>query len=84
MSGIVIHLPEVKAEKYFEIEVKVNGKQKKYHYRVEIFDWQSCRQGEERAVCLKNMLEQYDKDWQLINIGEATEDYIHLTFRQKQ
>jgi hypothetical protein len=31
MSGIVIHLPEVKAEKYFEIEVKVNGKQKKYH-----------------------------------------------------
>jgi hypothetical protein len=35
-------------------------------------------------VCLKNMLDHYDKDWQLINIGEATEDYIHLTFRQRQ
>ena len=83
MGAITIHLPGIEAENYIDAEIKVNGRKKKYHFRVEIFEWKRCEIHEARAVCLKKMIDEYPADWQLINIGEVTDNYVHLLFRQR-
>ena len=83
MGGISIEIPAIDAEQSIEIEVKVNGKRKHYIYRVEIFSWDECEEVETKASCLKNKIEEYDKDWQLIHIGCASKKNIPLMFRQK-
>jgi hypothetical protein len=81
MSAINIQLPAIEGEHQIEVEVKVNGKKKKMHYRIEILSWEDCQE-EERAECLKQMISRYDKEWQLINIGSPSEESIPLMFKQ--
>ncbi|UCF65743.1 MAG: hypothetical protein JSW33_07890 [bacterium] len=81
MGAITIYLPGIEAEKYIDAEIRVNGKKKKYHFRVEIFEWKRCEVHEARAICLKKIIDEYPKEWQLVNIGEVTDDYIHLLFK---
>jgi len=50
MANISIQLPVFDAEHKIEIEVKVNGAKQKYHYRVEIFEWDECEEVENKAV----------------------------------
>jgi hypothetical protein len=83
MANLTIQLPVFEAEHNIEIEVKVNGKGKRLHYRVELFDWDKCEKVEEKAVCLKNMISTYDPKWQVVQIGEATEKNIQIMFREK-
>ena len=42
MPTISIQLPAIEADQQVEVEVKLNGQKKKYHYRVEIFAWASA------------------------------------------
>lgn len=83
MANITIQLPIIDAEHKIEIEVKVNGKKKKYHYRVELFEWEECSDVENKAVCLKSMINNYDPNWKLVQIGEATDKNISAMFREK-
>ena len=83
MAGITIQLPELDAEHNIEVEVKVNGKGKRYHYRVELFSWTECYESEEKASCLRRMIEKYDEDWQLVHIGGEKETAIPLLFKQR-
>jgi hypothetical protein len=82
MSTINIQLPAVEGDQQIEVEVKVNGKKRRLHYRIEIFSWEECEKIEERAECLKKIISKYDKDWRLINIGSPTETHIPLMFKQ--
>ena len=84
MGAITIHLPGIEAEKYIEAEIRVNGKKKKYHFRVEIFEWNRCEVHEARAVCLRKMIDEYPEEWQLVNIGEVTDSYVHLLFKSRE
>lgn len=81
MPGITIQLPSIEADQSVEVEVKVNGQRKTYHYRIEIFSWEQCEE-ENRALCLRQMLAKHDETWQLIHIGSATEKSVPLMFRQ--
>jgi len=84
MPSISIQLPAIDADQQVEVEVKINGKKKTYHYRVEIFAWERCLDpGEERALCLKRMIEGYDKSWQMVQIGAPTETAIPIMFKQR-
>lgn len=83
MANITIQLPVLDAEDIIEIEVKVNGKGRRYHYRVEIFDWQECEQIKEKAVCLQEMIKEYDPQWQLVQIGEVTDKNVSVMFKEK-
>jgi len=56
MASINIQLPVMDVEQSIEIEVRVNGEKKIYHYRVEIFKWEGCEQKMSHAECLKNMI----------------------------
>ena len=82
MSAINIQLPAVEGDQQIEVDVKINGKKRKMHYRIEIFAWDECEKEEERADCLRKMISNYNEDWRLINIGSPTEATIPLMFKQ--
>ncbi len=85
MTGINIQLPNIEADQSIEVEVKVNGEKKTYHYRIEIFSWEECKvEGDtelNRAECLKKMLDKREENWQLIHIGSANDENIPLMFK---
>lgn len=82
MSVINIQLPAIEGDQQIEVDVKINGRKRKMHYRVEIFAWEDCIQEENRAECLRDIISKYEKGWQLINIGSPTETHIPLMFKQ--
>ena len=82
MSGISIEIPSIDAEQSIEIEVRVNGQKKQYHYRVEIFAWDQCEENEPKAVCLKKKIQSYNKNWKLVHIGGDSEKKIPLMFKE--
>ena len=82
MASINIQLPAMDADHAIEIEVRINGEKKKYHYKIEIFKWEDCSQPNNHANCLKEMINQYDDQWQVIQIGGPTESKIPVMFKQ--
>jgi hypothetical protein len=82
MANISIQLPIFDAEHKIEIEVKINGAKQKYHYRVELFEWDECEEVENKAVCLKNKISDYDKQWRVVQIGSPSEENIPVMFKQ--
>ncbi len=85
MPSITIQLPAIDADQQIEVEVKINGQKKEYHYRVEIFAWEQCPDpAEERAKCLQRMITSYDKEWQLVQIGAPLEKSIPIMFKERR
>ena len=86
MSIIGIEIPQLVGEdQEISVDVKVNGIKKQYSYRVEIFHWDECPYPtEDRAECIKQLVENYSSDWDLAHIGLPTEEYIPITFRKKR
>lgn len=82
MPSINIQLPVMDAESSIEIEVRVNGEKREYHYRVEIFKWEGCEQTMSHAECLQSMIKKYDDDWRVIQIGGPTNHSIPVMFKQ--
>ena len=82
MASINIQLPSMDAESSIEIEVRVNGEKKKYHYRIENFKWEVCEESQSHAECLKNMIRHYDDNWRVIQIGGPTNHSIPVMFKQ--
>jgi len=83
MSLFGIEIPNLNGEHEIEVEVKINGILKQYHYRVEIFRWEDCQlPPHDRAGCIKHFVEHYNAKWELANIGIPTETYIPITFRK--
>jgi hypothetical protein len=83
MASISIQLPNMEADHTIEIDVKINGRQQRYHYKVELFPWDECPKPESKVECLKHIISNYDHNWQLIQIGSATEKSIPIMFREK-
>jgi hypothetical protein len=81
MPTINIQLPAIQADKEVEIEIKINGSSKRYHYRVEIIPWEDCPDPNEKIQCLRQSIEKFSPNWQLVQIGTATDRNIPLTFR---
>jgi hypothetical protein len=84
MAIINIQLPAIQADKEVEIEIKINGSGKKYLYRVEIIPWEDCPDQSAKINCLRESIDKFSSDWQLVQIGSATEKNIPLTFRAKE
>lgn len=85
MGIIGIEIPQLNEEQDIEVEVRVNGIKKQYNYRVEIFYWEECSfSKEERVECIRQLVNDYDAQWELAHIGLPTEEYIPITFRKKR
>lgn len=83
MADICIQVPDMDNHKVIEVEVKINGEKKRYNYRVELFDWNGERTTEDRVRFMREMIRNYDPNWQLYQIGTPTEKHIPIMFRQK-
>ncbi len=83
MPAIAIQLPAVEADQQIEVEVKINGRKRRLCYRVEILAWEQCEEPPaQRAYCLQRLIAQYDRNWQLIQIGTPTDKNIPVMFKQ--
>jgi hypothetical protein len=84
MREVVLSIPTLEAEQNLEIDVRINGKKKTINYRIEIINWQGTEPtSEEKVTVLKHVIEDYDKDWELIQIGAPDRERIPLMFRKK-
>ena len=93
MKDICIPIPRFEENQIAEVEVTVNGKKRKFNFRVESFVWEP-RQGEDNNVDidlvekkiqkLKESIESYDKHWQLVQIYTPSpgSEHIQVLFRQ--
>ena len=84
MREVVLQIPSLEAEQNIDIDVKINGKKRTMHYRVEIIEWESYdEKSKDKVEVLKRVIKEHDKDWQLIQIGIPTDKNIPIMFRKK-
>lgn len=93
MREICIPLPDFLEQQIANVEVTVNGEKRKFNFRVESFRWQielenqldENEQIEKRIARLRQQIDTYDKQWQLVQIFKPGRDsnYIQVLFRQK-
>ncbi len=84
MREVVLQIPSLEAKQNIEIDVKINGKKRTLKYRVEIIEMESSETGaEERVDILRRVIREYDKNWELINIGAPSDTNIPIMFREK-
>ena len=82
MREISISIPTLEAEQNVEIDVRINGRTKTLKYRVEIIHWEDeDPDTEQKVTVLRHYIKDYDKDWELIQIGAPEKDKIPLMFR---
>lgn len=84
MREIVIVVPEIEPEQNIEIDVKINGRKKILKYRVELVSLDECEPPTvDRVTVIKHKIKEYEKDWELVEIGEPRKDNVPLMFRKK-
>ncbi len=95
MNEISIPIPHFGENQIAEVEVTVNGKKKKYNYRVESFPWkvtvpagdmeEQISETQLKIDNLRNMLEEYNHGWEIVQIFTPREqaEYIQVLFRQR-
>ena len=84
MKEVILSIPTLEAEQNLEIDVRINGKKKTLKYRVEIIHWEgSDPSPEERVTVLRHAIKDYDKDWELVQIGIPEKTQIPLMFRKR-
>jgi hypothetical protein len=84
MREVVIYVPTLEAEQNIDIDVKINGKKRTMHYRVEIVDWEDYGgESEDKVDVIKRVIKEHDRDWELIQIGIPTKDNIPIMFRKR-
>ncbi len=87
MNDICVPLPRFESAKTAEVQVKIaNGELRHFNYRVESFEWMPEPEfGEERIERLKNQIQNYDRNWELIQIYNPgpNDRFIHVLFRAR-
>lgn len=97
MKDLCIPVPGLGEEEVAELHLKVGDQKISYDFRVESFPWDvedELNNADEddisrslaRITRLKNALNGYDKEWELIQIFTPAENahYIQALFRKKQ
>ncbi len=81
MREIVILVPEVDVDQNVEIDVRINGRKKTLKYRIELMSWEGSK-SEDRVTTLRHKIKEYDKDWELVEIGAPSKSEIPIVFRK--
>jgi hypothetical protein len=83
MREISLSIPTLESEQNIDIEVRINGKRRSLRYRVEIIAWEdAAKSDEDRVDVLKRVIREYDKDWQLVQVGAPMDKTIPIMFRK--
>jgi len=84
MREIVILIPDLEPEQNVEIEVSINGRKKTMQYRVELINWEGAGvPPADKVNVLRHKIANYDKGWELVEIGAPNDENIPLTFRRR-
>ena len=84
MREVVIHIPTLEAEQNIDIDVRINGRKRKMHYRVEIVEWEAADETkQDRVSVVRRVIKEHEKDWQLVEIGIPTEHNVPIMFRKR-
>jgi hypothetical protein len=85
MREIVILVPDVDIEQNIEIDVRINGKKRTIQYRVELLSWEgNDEKPKDRVSTLRHYISEYNKGWELVEIGAPSESNIPVMFRRKR
>jgi hypothetical protein len=97
MKDLSIPIPALSEGEQAEVHVTIGGKKIEYHFRVEAFPWDRIdglheKHADElekslaRITRLKNAINSYDKEWELIQIFNPSENakFIQVLYRKKQ
>lgn len=94
MKDVTIPLPHFLEEQFAEVEVKINGKKRRFNFRIESFPWEfdplyehdPNSQITAKIERLKQNIESYDKSWELIQIFAPAENAkrIQVLFRHRE
>jgi len=97
MRDLCVPIPGFGEEEVAELHLKIGDKKISYDFRVESFPWDiqdeldkatedELSRSLARITRLKNALNSYDKDWELIQIFTPSENahYIQVLFRKKR
>ena len=84
MKEIVVLIPDIEPDQNVEIDVSINGRKKTMQYRVELINWEGAGvPPADKVTVLKHKIAEYDKDWELVEIGAPGKDSIPLTFKKR-
>jgi hypothetical protein len=95
MKEICIPIPLLKDNEIVNVEVSLGGQKISYNFRVESFPWEVSEEYSnitdplERSLAriyrLKSAIENYDKEWELLQIfnPDGHADHIHVLYRKK-
>ncbi len=84
MNEICIHVPSMREDQTVEVEVTVNGKTRLMNYRVKAFDWTKGGTDPDRRIeRLRSMINSYDPQWELVQIGAPDGHMVPVMFRQR-
>ncbi len=86
MTDICIPISHLGDNQIAEVLVSIGGIQKSHNFKVEAFPWDTALPVEDRINLLKRMIENYDNEWQLVQIynpGDKDKS-IHILFRKKE
>jgi hypothetical protein len=84
MREVVIQIPTFEAEQNIEIDVKINGRKRTIKYRVEIIDWEGDEPTTEtRLDTIRSVIQERDRDWELIQIGAPIKQSVPIMFRKR-
>ncbi|MCU0427130.1 MAG: hypothetical protein MUF71_16050 [Candidatus Kapabacteria bacterium] len=85
MNAFAVQIPSIAENQHVEISVNVNGATLDFHYRVEFFTLRDYGfPNVSRANCIRNILAEYDANWDTYQVSAVDEDRIAITFRKKR
>lgn len=96
MKDLCVPIPDFGEDEIADIELRVGGKKIIYSFRVESFAWEvddelsiandDVSASLARIYRLKRSIEDYDKDWELIQIYTPSENaqHIQVLYRRRQ
>jgi hypothetical protein len=93
MKELCIPIPNFMENQIADVEVTINGKKRKYSFRVESFPWNGIHDGtsdDDHSLLVKidklrDNIKNYEKGYELVQIYTPREDakFIQVLFRQR-
>jgi hypothetical protein len=83
MNQICIRIPSLGIKRTVDLEIRIDGRIRYMSYRVESIEWAEQHDPALRVERLKQFLRDYDRNWELVNIGTPAGTVLPVTFRQR-